>query len=136
MGYEIGPFFKRRWLRWMPPVRSGFEEMDVAIMAAAAAARAADPDRAAAEDAASRRAASRRKVFAASFASVVGLVSLAAAVVVQSRANGWLVHVVVVVLRIYFGAGGAVAVLVGAGLLVSTWRNWRIARHHTETVLL
>ena len=30
-GYEIGPFLKRRWLRWLPPVRSGFEEMDVAV---------------------------------------------------------------------------------------------------------
>jgi hypothetical protein len=33
-------------------------------------------------------------------------------------------------------AGGAVAVLVGACLLVSTWRNRHIARQHTETVLL
>lgn len=128
MGYEIGPFLKRRWLRWLPPVRSGFEGMDLTIMQAAAAARAADPDRAAAEDAASRRAASRRKVFAASFASGVGLVSLAAAAVVQPRADGWLVHVVAVLLRIYFGAAGAVAVLVGAGLLVSTWRNRRTVR--------
>jgi hypothetical protein len=136
LSYGIGPLWKRRWLRWLPPVRSGFEEMDVAIMQAAAAARAADPDRAAAEDAASRRAASRRTVLGASFACGAGLVSLAAAAVVQPRANGWLVHVVAVLLRVYFGAGGAVAVLVGAGLLVSTWRNWRIARHHTEIVLL
>jgi hypothetical protein len=135
-GYGIGPLWKRRWLRGLPPVRSGFEGMDVAIMAAAAAARAADPDRAAAEDAASRRAASWRTVFAASFASVVGLVSLAAAVVVQPRANGWLVHVVAVLLRIYFGVAGAVVVLVGAGLLVSTWRNRGTVRRHTETVLL
>ena len=134
--YGLGPLWERRWLRGLPPVRSGFEEMDLAIMQAAAAARAADPDRAAAEDAASRRAASRRTVLGASFACGAGLVSLAAAVVVQPRANGWLVHVVAVLLRIYFGAGGAVAVLVGVGLLVSTWRNRRTVRRHTETVLL
>jgi hypothetical protein len=136
LSYGIGPLLKRRWLRWLPPVRGGFEKMDVAIMQAAAAARAADPDRAAAEDAASRRAASRRTVFAASFACGAGLVSLAAAVVVQPRANGWLVHVVAVLLRIYFGAGGAVAVLVGACLLVSTWRKRRTVRRRTEKVLL
>jgi len=128
VSYGIGPLWERRWLRRLPPVRSGFEEMDVAIMQAAAAARAADPDRAAAEDAASRRAASRRTVFAASFACGAGLVSLAAAVVVQPRADGWLVHVVAVLLRIYFGAGGAVAVLVGVGLLVSTWRKRHTAQ--------
>lgn len=136
MSYGIGPLWKRRWLRGLPPVRSGFEEMDLAIMQAAAAARAADPDRAAAEDAASRRAASRRTVLAASFASGVGMVSLAAAAVLQPRGNGWLVHVLAVLLRVYFGAGGAVAVLVGACLLVSMWRNRRTARQHTETVLL
>ena len=141
MSYGIGPLWQRRWLRGLPPVRSGFEEMDVAIMQAAAAARAADPDRAAAEDAASRRAASRRTVFAASFACGAGLVSLAAAVVVQPRANGWLVHAVAVLLRVYFGAGGAVAVLIGACLLVSTWRKRHTGRRHTahrgtETVLL
>jgi hypothetical protein len=123
LSYGIGPLRKRRWLRWLPPVRSGFEEMDLAIMQAAAAARAADPDRAAAEDAASRRAASRRTVLAASYAVGVGMVSLAAAAVVQPRATGWLVHVAAVLLRVYFGAGGAVAVLVGACLLVSTWRK-------------
>jgi hypothetical protein len=136
MGYGIGPLWKRRWLRGLPPVRSGFEEMDLAITPAAAAARAADPDRAAAEDAASRRAASRWTVLAASFASGVGMVSLAAAAVVQPRANGWLLHAVAVLLRVYFGVGGAVAVLVGAGLLVSTWRNRRTVRRNTETVLL
>ena len=141
VSYGIGPLGKRRWLRGRPPVRSGFEEMDLAITQAAAAARAADPDRAAAEDAASRRAASRQTVLAASFASGVGMVSLAAATVVQPRASGWLVHAVAVLLRVYFGAGGAVAVLIGAGLLVSTWRNRRAgrrqtARRHTETVLL
>jgi len=55
MSYGIGPLWKRRRLRGLPPVRSGFEEMDLAITQAAAAVRAADPDRAAAEDAASRR---------------------------------------------------------------------------------
>jgi hypothetical protein len=136
LSYGIGPLWKRRWLRWLPPVRSGFEEMDLAITQATAAARAADPDRAAAEDAASRRAAARRTVLAASFASGVGLVSLAAAAVVQPQAHGRLVHVVAVLLRIYFGTGGAVAVLVGAGLLVSTWRNRHTVRRNTETVLL
>ena len=134
--YGIGPLWKRRWLRGLPPVRSGFEEMDLAITQAAAAARAADPGQAAAEDAASRRAASRRTVLAASFAAGVGMVSLAAAAVVQPRANGWLVHAVAVLLRVYFGAGGAVALLVGACLLVSTWRNRRTTHRHTETVLL
>ena len=136
VSYGIGPLWERRWLRGRPPVRSGFEEMDVAMMQAAAAARAADPDRAAAEDAASRRAASRRAVLAASFASGVGMVSLAAATVVQPRASGWLVHAVAVLLRVYFGAGGALAVLIGACLLVSTWRKWHTGRRHTETVLL
>jgi len=128
--YGVGPLRKRRRLWWSPPVRSGFEEMDLAIMQASAAARAADPDRAAAEDAASRRAASRGKVLAASFACGVGLLSLTAAAVVQQRANGWLGHAVVVLLRIYFWAAGAMAVLVGAGLLISTWRNRRTARQH------
>jgi hypothetical protein len=136
MSYGIGPVWKRRWLRRLPPVRSGFEGMDLAITQAAAAARAADPGRAAAEDAASRRAASRRTVLGASFASGMGTVWLAAATVVQPRASGWLVHAVAVLLRVYFGAGGALAVLIGACLLVSTWRKWHTARRHTETVLL
>ena len=136
MTYGLGPLWKRRWLRGLPPVRSGFEEMDLAIMSAAAAARAADPDQAAAEDAASRRAAARRKVLAAGLASGAGLLSLAAATVVQPRANGWLVHAVAVLLRVYFGAAGVAAVLIGAGLLMSTWRNRRRSRQRTETVLL
>jgi len=45
------------------------------------------------------------------------------------------VHAVAVLLRIYFGAGGVVAVLIGAGLLISTWRNRRTAHRNTETVL-
>lgn len=130
ISYGIGPLRKRRWVWWLPSVRSGFEEMDLAIMQACAAARAADPDRAAAEDAASRRAASRGRVLAASFACGAGLVSLAVAAVVQQRANGWLVHAVAVLLRVYFGAAGVVAVLVGACLLISTWRNRRTARQH------
>jgi hypothetical protein len=56
------------------------------------------------------------------------MVSLAAAAVVQPRANGWLLHAVAVLLRVYFGAGGTVAVLVGACLLVSTWRKRRMAQ--------
>lgn len=130
ISYGIGPLRKRRWLWWLPPGRSGFEEMDLAIMQAAAAARAADPDRAAAEDAASRRAASRGRVLAASFACGAGLLALAAAAVIQPRANGWLVHAAAVLLRIYFGAAGALAVLVGACLLISTWRNRRTTRQH------
>ncbi len=70
--YGFGPFRKRRWLQRLLPVRSGFEEMDLAITQAAAAARAADPGRAAAEDAASRRAASRRKAPLAGFACGAG----------------------------------------------------------------
>ncbi len=136
MTYGLGPLWKRRWLRGLPPVRSGFEEMDLAIMSAAAAARAADPDQAAAEDAASRRAAARRKVLAAGLASGAGLLSLAAATVVQPRAHGWLVHAVAVLLRGYFGAAGVAALLIGAGLLMSTWRNRRRSRQRTETVLL
>jgi hypothetical protein len=38
MSYGIGPLWKRRWLRGLPPVRSGFEEMDLAITHAAAGA--------------------------------------------------------------------------------------------------
>ena len=130
ISYEIGKLRKRRWLWWSPPARSGFEEMDLAIMHASAAARAADPDRAAAEDAASRRAESRRKVLVAPFVAGVGLLSLAVAAVVQPRANDGLVHAVAVLLRIYFGVAGVVAVLVGAGLLISIWRKRRTARQH------
>ncbi len=126
----FGPFWKRRWLRRLLPVRSGFEEMDLAITQAAAAARAADPGRAAAEDAASRRAVSRRKIPIAGFAFGAGTLSLAVAAVVRPRASGWLVHSAALLLRIYFGAVGVVAVLIGACLLVSAWRDRRAARQH------
>jgi len=128
--YGFGPFRKRRWLQRLLPVRSGFEEMDLAITQAAAAARAADPGRAAAEDAASRRAASRRKAPLAGFACGAGLLSLAVAAVVQPQAGGWLAHSVALLLRIYFGACGVVAVLIGACLLLSAWRDRRTARQH------
>jgi hypothetical protein len=130
MTYGFGPFWKRRWLRRLLPVRSGFEEMDLAITQAAAAARAADPGRAAAEDAASRRAASRRKIPVAGLASGVGMLSLAVAAVVRPRASGWLAHSAALLLKIYFGAVGVVAVLIGACLLISAWRDRRTARQH------
>jgi hypothetical protein len=107
----------RRRLRRLLPVRSGFEELDLAITEAVAAARASDPSRAAAEDAASWRAASLRKIPVAGFASGVGTLSLAVAAVVRPRANGWLVDSAALLLRIYFGAvNGVVAVLIGCML--------------------
>ena len=104
--------------------------MDRAITQAAAAARAAAPGRAAAEDAASRGAASRRKAPLAGFACGAGLLLLAVAAVVQPQAGGWLAHSVALLLRIYFGVCGVVAVLIGACLLLSAWRDRRTARQH------
>ena len=87
-------------------------------------------DRADGEDAASRGAASRRKAPLAGFACGAGLLSLAVAAVVQPQAGGWLAHSVALLLRIYFGACGVVAVLIGTCLLLSAWRDRRTARQH------
>ena len=101
--------------------------MDLAITEAAAAERAADPDRAAAEDAVSRRVKGRLGIFAAP-CLCVGLLSLALAAAVQPQAGGWLVHSVALLLRIYFGAAGGLAVLISPWLLRSAWRDRRTAR--------
>ena len=126
--YGLGPLWKRRWLQRLLPVRSGFEGMDLAITQAAAAWRAADPDRAAAEDAASRRAAAR-KTPAAWYLCGAGLLFLSVAAVVQPQTGGWLVHAGALLLRIYCGAIGVLAVLIGAWWLRGAWLDRRTARH-------
>lgn len=126
--FGFGPLWKRRWLERLLRVRTGFEGMDRVISQAAADARAADPGRAAAEDADSRRAVSRRKIPGACFACSVGLFSLAVAAVVQPQAGGWIVHSVALLLRIYCVIAGGLAMLIGAWLVCSAWRDRHTAR--------
>jgi hypothetical protein len=49
-------------------------------------------------------------------------------VAVQPQAGGWLVHSGAALLRIFYGAGGVVGLLIGAGTLPSALRNRHTAR--------
>jgi len=126
--FTFSPFKKRRWLARFLKIRTGFEGMELAITQAAEAARAADPVRAAASDAAAEAALSRRTIPGACAAFGAGVLSLAVAVAVQPQAGGWLVHFVATLLRIFYGAGGVVGLLIGAGILHSALRNRHIVR--------
>jgi hypothetical protein len=66
-------------------------------------------------------------VGAAFMVSTAGLLSLAIAVLVQPQTGGSLVHAGAVARRIVYGAMGAAAVLIGAGLLDRAWHNRRVA---------
>jgi hypothetical protein len=126
--FGFSPFKKRRWLARLLKIRTGFEGIEAAITAAAAAARAADPVGAAAVQAAAKAAQSRRAIPAACVAFAGGVLSLAIAVAARPQAGGWLVHLVAVVLRIYFVAGCLVALPISAGILYSALRQRRTAR--------
>jgi hypothetical protein len=137
--YRFGPFSKRRrFARWLR-IRTGFEGMELAVTAAAAAARPA-PDRLAPDRPAPDRPARDRPAAvspapadsagghglpAAGLVCVAGLFSLAVAARVHPQAGGWLVQAGAVLLRIMYGGGGAVVVLIGAGMLVGVWRGRR-----------
>jgi len=54
--------------------------------------------------------------------------SLAVAVAARPQADGWLVHSLAVLLQIFYGTGGAAALLAGAWMLHSALRDRRIAR--------
>lgn len=124
----FSPFRKRRRLARLLKIRTGFEGMELAITQAAAAARAADPGRAAAAKAAAEAGRSRRMVPGASVVCGCGVLALAAAVAVQPQAGGWLVHSAAVLVRIFCGAGGVAAVMIGAGMLHSALGSRRAAR--------
>jgi len=128
VAFAYSPFRKRRRLARFLKIRTGFEGMELAITQAAAAARAADPGRAAAAKADADAALSRRTIPFACAVCGCGVLSLAVAVAVAPQAGGWLVHLVAVLLRIYFVAGGIVALLAGAGILHSALRNRHTAR--------
>ena len=128
MTFTFSPFKKRRWLARFLKIRTGFEGMELAITQAAEAARAADPVRAAASDAAAEAALSRRTIPGACAVFGAGLLSLAVALAVQPQAGGWLVHFVAALLRIFYGAGGVVGLLIGTGILYSALRNRHTAR--------
>jgi hypothetical protein len=63
------------------------------------------------------------KIRSLAFGAGVFSLAVAVAVAVQPQAGGWLVHSVAVLLRIFYGAGGVVGLLVGAGILHSALRN-------------
>lgn len=128
VSFTFSPFRKRRRLTRLLKIRTGFEGMELAITQAAEAARAADPVRAAAAKAAAAAALSRRTIPAACVAFAAGVFSLAVAVAVHPQAGGWLVHFVATLLRIFYGAGGVVGLLIGAGILHSALRNRHTAR--------
>jgi hypothetical protein len=130
MTFAFGPFSKRRRLaRWLK-IRTGFEGMEPAITQAAEAARAADPVQAAAIQAAAKASRSQRTIPDACAAFACGVLALAIAVAVRPEAGGWLVHLVAALLRIFYLAGGVVALLIGAGILHSALRNRHTARQH------
>jgi hypothetical protein len=126
--FVFSPFRKRRRMARLLKIRTGFEGMELAISQAAAAARAADPGGAAAAKAAGEAALSRRTIPAACAVFGCGVLALAVAVAVQPQAGGWLVHSVAVLLRIFYGTGGVVALLFGIGILQSALRNRHTAR--------
>ena len=128
MAFTFSPFQKRRRLARLLRIRTGFEGMEVAVTQAAVAARAADPGGAAAATAAGQARQSRRTIPMASTVCACGLFSLAVAVAVQPQADGWLVPSVAMLLRVYYGAGGVLALLIGAGILRSALRNRHGAR--------
>jgi hypothetical protein len=122
----FSPFKKRRRLVRLLKIRTGFEGMELAITQAAAAARAADPVRAAAARAAAD-AQSRRTIAGACVACGCGAFCLAIAFAVQPQTGSWLVHSAAVLLQIFYGAGGVVALLLGAGVLRNVRRGRRAA---------
>jgi hypothetical protein len=126
--FTFSPFRRRRRLARLLKIRTGFEGMELSITQAAAAARAADPGRAAATKAAAEAAQSRRTIPGACVACGCGVLALAVAVAVQPQAGGWLMHAVAVLLQVFYGTGGVVALLTGAGLLHSALRDRRTAR--------
>jgi hypothetical protein len=126
--FIFSPFRKRRRLTRLLKIRTGFEGMELAITQAAEAARAADPVRAAAAKAAAEAGLSRRTIPGACVVYGCGLLFLAVAVAVQPQADGGLVHLVAMLLRIYYVAGGVVCLLVGTGLLYSALRSRHTAR--------
>ena len=117
---EIGPLAKRRrlaaWLR--PRFRTGFEGVEQAVTQAAEAARAGAP----APEAGAVAGAGGACLLAA-----CGLLLLALAVLVRPQTGGWLVNAGAVALRIMYGAGGVVIVLIGAVLLYRAWHDRRVA---------
>jgi len=115
----IGPFGKRRWLAaWLRPrLRTGFEGVAAAVTQAAEAARAGAP---------APESGSVTGVGGACLLSAAGLLSLAVAVLVQPQTGGWLVHAGALALRIVYGAGGVVIVLIGAVTLYRAWHNRRV----------
>jgi hypothetical protein len=130
--FTFSPFRKRRRLVRLLKMRTGFEGMELAITQAAAAARAADPGRAAAAKAAAENARSRRTIPDACVALGGGVLLLAVAVAVQPQAGGWFVYSVAVLLRIFYGAGGVAALLIGAGILHSALRDRRAVRRQGQ----
>jgi hypothetical protein len=121
MGLDITPFGEggrlERWL-WLR-FRTGFEGMEPAIAEAAAAARAANPDEPAA----------RQGIVGACLIGGVGLIFLAAAVLVRPQVNVQLVHSVAWLLSVGYGILGSLAVVLGASMAVSAWR----ARAHNPS---
>jgi hypothetical protein len=124
---QFGLSKKHPFLRKLLKIRTGFEGMERTITEAVAAARAADPGRAAAEYAAARSKASRFGLSGASLVCVGGVFSLALAAAVRPQTASWIAHDAAALLRIYFGAGGVVGVLLGAWLLVRALRD-----HHAK----
>jgi hypothetical protein len=123
MTFLFSPFKKRRGLARLLKIRTGFEGMELAITQAAQAARAADPDGAAAATAEREAALSRRTIPDACLVFGCGVLLLAVAAAVRPQAGGWLVHSVAVLLRICYGTGSVVALLIGIGILHSALRN-------------
>ena len=104
-------------------IRTGFEGMEQAVTQAVETVRAASP-----EEAEPEGVASQPGIAIACLSFGGGLFALAVAIAVQPQTGLWLVHVVAWLLRIYFGVGGFVVMLLGAWFLYSALRDRRDVR--------
>lgn len=121
--FSYSPLKRRRRLGRTLRMRTGFEGMDLAITEAAAAARAGLPD-----PPAGQGLSGTRPVVAASLISGVALLLLTVSALVEAQAGGWVVHAAAVLLRVWFGAWGAVLLLWGSVEFCRTWRRRHTAR--------
>jgi hypothetical protein len=114
---RVLPFRGRcRWLR----LRSGFEGMDLALAAAVAAIGGS-------RNPAPEHRESRHPVLYGALLIAGGVLGVVLASLVQPQVNGWFVHAAAWVLRFWFGAPGAVLMLIGAWTLYSGWHSYRMS---------
>jgi hypothetical protein len=129
--YSFSPYRKPHpRLARMLHIRTGFEDMELAITGAAAAAReAAGLDvKAAPEDVPAG-------YLAGFLICGVGLAAIGIAILIHPQVDVPVVHTAAALLRIFYALGAAVTLLIGLGILVSrVWRGFRPAgpSHHTR----